>query len=196
MSTSLQTLSEDDLRPMSEAIENMDNLKTNLDTLNESIRGARQIEKVYDQYNQIVLYDKALLFSDAVKVYESCQSTETKFKEELTQKTTALKEEKQRYQELVQEEEILKGEKESLTKSDAAKLKEQELKLAEELREKEEEKKTKERQEQEKKDKLLEAEERLKKEQEHNETIWEEMENCLEEMEEEWKKSHLMTLHF
>ena len=108
LSTSLQTLSEDDLRPMSEAIENMDNLKTNLDTLNESIRGARQIEKVYDQYNQIVLYDKALLFSDAVKVYESCQSTETKFKEELTQKTTALKEEKQRYQELVLEEEILK----------------------------------------------------------------------------------------
>ena len=62
LSSSLQTLSEDDLRPMSEAIENMDNLKTNLDTLSESIHAARQIEKVYDQYNQIVLYDKALLF--------------------------------------------------------------------------------------------------------------------------------------
>ena len=35
LSSSLQTLSEDDLRPMSEAIENMDNLKTNLDTLSE-----------------------------------------------------------------------------------------------------------------------------------------------------------------
>ena len=167
LSSSLQTLSEDDLRPMSEAIENMDNLKTNLDTLNESIRGARQIEKVYDQYNQIVLYDKALLFADVGKAYEACLTTEKKFTEELTQKTAALTEEKQRYQELVQEEEVLKEEKESLTKSDAAKLKEQELKLAEELREKEEEKKTKERQEQEKKDKLLEAEERLKKEQEH-----------------------------
>ena len=49
LSSSLQTLSEDDLRPMSEAIENMDNLKTNLDTLSESIHAARQIEKVYDQ---------------------------------------------------------------------------------------------------------------------------------------------------
>ena len=48
LSSSLQTLSEDDLRPMSEAIENMDSLKTNLDTLNESIRAAEQIEKVYD----------------------------------------------------------------------------------------------------------------------------------------------------
>ncbi len=63
LSTSLQTLSEDDLRPMSEAIENMDSQKTNLDTLDESIRAAGQIEKTFDQYNQIVLYDKALLFS-------------------------------------------------------------------------------------------------------------------------------------
>ena len=86
-------MSEDDLRPMSEAIENMDNLKTNLDTLNESIRGARQIEKVYDQYNQIVLYDKALLFADAGKAYEACLQEEKKFTEELTQKQLPLTEE-------------------------------------------------------------------------------------------------------
>ena len=67
LSSSLQTLSEDDLRPMSEAIENMDSLKTNLDALEESIRGARQIEKVYDQYNEIVLYNKALLLTNAAK---------------------------------------------------------------------------------------------------------------------------------
>lgn len=70
LSSSLQTLSEDDLRPMSEAIENMDNLKTNLDSLNESIRGARQIEKIYDQYNRIVLYNKARMFAEAGNAYE------------------------------------------------------------------------------------------------------------------------------
>ena len=59
LGSSLQTLSEDDLRPMSEAIENMDGLKTNLDNLKESLEAAKQIEKVYDQYNQIVLYHKA-----------------------------------------------------------------------------------------------------------------------------------------
>lgn len=67
LSSSLQTLSEDDLRPMSEAIENMDGMKTNLDTLKESISAAKQIEKVYDQYNEIVLYDKALLYTKAIK---------------------------------------------------------------------------------------------------------------------------------
>ena len=87
LSSSLQTLSEDDLRPMSEAIENMDNLKTNLDTLKESIRGAKQIEKVYDQYNQIVLYDKALMFSDVSKKFKNCEKDGRQFKETLHLKT-------------------------------------------------------------------------------------------------------------
>ena len=59
LSKSLQTLSEDDLRPMSEAIENMDTLKTNLDNISESIKAAKQIEKVYDQYNKAVLLNRA-----------------------------------------------------------------------------------------------------------------------------------------
>lgn len=45
LSSSLQTLSEDDLRPMSEAIENMDSLKTNLDTLYDSIHAAEQMKR-------------------------------------------------------------------------------------------------------------------------------------------------------
>lgn len=154
LSSSLQTLSEDDLRPMSEAIENMDNLKTNLDSLNESIRGARQIEKIYDQYNRIVLYNKARMFAEAGNAYEDCERMGKRQLEELNEKTVMLEKEKQRYQELAREEEVLKKEKESLTKSDAAKLKEQELELTGELREKAEEKCVKERQEQEKKDKL------------------------------------------
>lgn len=185
LSSSLQTLSEDDLRPMSEAIENMDNLKTNLDSLNESIRGARQIEKIYDQYNRIVLYNKARMFAEAGNAYEDCDRAGKKQLEELNEKTVMLEKEKQRYQELAREEEVLKKEKESLTKSDAAKLKEQELELTGELREKAEEKCVKERQEQEKKDKLQETERRLKRGEEENERIWGEIETCIEEMEDE-----------
>ena len=125
LSSSLQTLSEDDLRPMSEAIENMDNLKTNLDTLSESIHAARQIEKVYDQYNQIVLYDKALLFSDAGKAYENCMKNGKQITEDLAIHMEELRKEEQHYEALKQEEEILKEEKTSLDKSDAAQLKEQ-----------------------------------------------------------------------
>ncbi len=185
LSSSLQTLSEDDLRPMSEAIENMDNLKTNLDTLSESIHAARQIERVYDQYNQIVLYDKALLFSDAGKAYENCMKNGKQITEGLAVHMEELRKEEQHYEALKQEEEILKEEKTSLDKSDAAQLKEQESKLKAELLERLKEKQTKEKQEQEKKEKQIDTEEKIKTETEKTECIWEEIQNCLEEMETE-----------
>ena len=185
LSSSLQTLSEDDLRPMSEAIENMDSLKTNLDTLNESIRAARQIERVYEQYNQIVLYDKALLFSDVVKSYENSVKNGKQIEKDLITYTGKLQEEEQRYETLKQEEEILKEEKISLDKSDAAQLKEQEKKLTEELLEKQKEKEEKAEQESSKKEKELEIEQKIKEEQEKTEEIWKEIESNLEEMETE-----------
>ena len=185
LSSSLQTLSEDDLRPMSEAIENMDNLKTNLDTLKESIRGAKQIEKVYDQYNQIVLYDKALMFSDVSKKFKNCEKDGSQFKENLQETRDKLREEKLRYEELKREEEILKEEKISLDKSDAVQLKEQESRLMEELLEKQEEEKNKKRQETEKREREIDTEERIKKEEEKADSIWGEIEEYIEEMESE-----------
>ncbi len=185
LSSSLQTLSEDDLRPMSEAIENMDNLKTNLDTLSDSIRAARQIEKVYDQYNQIVLYDKALLFTDALRAYETCRREGKNVLNALLEQNEKLQKEEAHYEELKQEETVLKEEKASLDKSDAAQLKEREGRLKAELEEKQKEQNAKERQEQEKKDKELDTRQRIKKEEEKAEEIWGEIETELEEMEAE-----------
>lgn len=185
LSSSLQTLSEDDLRPMSEAIENMDNLKTNLDTLKEGIHAAKQIERVYDQYNQIVLYDKALLFMDVFHTYEDSR----KYAEELLNKceenAKAVQQEAEHYEQLKREEDILKEEKESLYQSDAAKLKEKEIKISEELSAKKEERDQKERQEEEKKEKRLDAEEKIREEEEKAEKNWADIEKQLYEMEEE-----------
>ena len=129
LSSSLQTLSEDDLRPMSEAIENMDNLKTNLDTLDESIRAAKQIEKVYDQYNGIALYDKALLFMKSVEEYKSLRKRAEELQWEMNECERLREAEENQYRELKQEEKICLAEKESLSDSDAAKLKQQELEI-------------------------------------------------------------------
>ena len=123
LSSSLQTLSEDDLRPMSEAIENMDSLKTNLDALNESISAARQIEKVYDQYNQIVLYDKALIFTEVLKNLDICEKTEQENSVKIKDEKELLIHEKQHYENLICEENILKEERDSLAGSDAARMK-------------------------------------------------------------------------
>lgn len=184
LGSSLQTLSEDDLRPMSEAIENMDSLKTNLDTLNDSVRAAKQIERVYDQYNQIVLYDKALLFTKAIQECREFEKRAEDLDRRIAEGREMLRKEEQHYQDLKQEEQVLAKERESLAASDAAKLKEQEVKTVSELEERRREVREKERQENDKREKQLDTERRIREQSERNEMIWDEIDGYLEEMEE------------
>lgn len=183
LSSSLQTLSEDDLRPMSEAIENMDSLKTNLDNLTERIQAARQIEKVYDRYNEIVLYDKALLFTDAVKKYREAEKRAVELQKEICRTEEEREKEEQHYEVLTGEEKLLQAEKESLSDSDATRLKNQEVTIRRQITELEEIISQKERQKEEKDEKRLDAEETIRLQRERNEQKWEEIETSLEEME-------------
>lgn len=59
LSDSLQPLSDDDLRPMSDAIENMDQMTMNLKSRREAQQAAQKIQNVYDKYNRLALYEKA-----------------------------------------------------------------------------------------------------------------------------------------
>ncbi len=70
MTNSLQTLTDEDLRPMSEAIENMDSIKINLDVLKESRKAGDKISRVYDDYNKYVLTEKADYYIKAQKEQE------------------------------------------------------------------------------------------------------------------------------
>lgn len=183
LSSSLQTLSEDDLRPMSEAIENMDGMKTSLDTLKESISAIRQIEKVYDQYNEIVLYDKALLYTKAEKDCRQAEEKMLQIEENLAANDAAHQQEKERYESLAREEKVLQEERASLADNDAAKLKEQEMKVSREIIELKKVISDKRQQEQAKNEKRLDTEEVLKKQEEKKEEKWSEIEEYLEEME-------------
>ncbi|MCL4515644.1 MAG: TIGR02680 family protein [Firmicutes bacterium] len=62
LNNSLQPLSDEDLRPMSEAIENMDNIKSQLDHLQESKKAADRLGKEFDRYNRFILWEKARNF--------------------------------------------------------------------------------------------------------------------------------------
>ncbi len=59
LSDSLQPLSDDDLRPMSEAIENMDTMNMNLKNRKEAKQAAEKIQAVFSKYNQKLLYEKS-----------------------------------------------------------------------------------------------------------------------------------------
>lgn len=183
LSSSLQTLSEDDLRPMSEAIENMDSLKTNLDNLKDSIWAAHQIEKVYDRYNEIVLYDKALFYTDAVKKCAESEKKAVELQDKICRSREERESEEQHYEALTREEKILQAEKESLSDSDAAKLKTQEISVRRRIKELEEIISQKERQKEDKDEKRLETEDTIRIQKNKNELKWGEIEECMEEME-------------
>ena len=137
LSRSLQTLSEEDLRPMSEAIENMDSIETNLRTLKESAKAAADIRTVYDKYNKAVLLEKAENYTEARKKYNKCKRNVENLEKEQSSARQELETETQHYQELVTEHRVCEEEYARLCDSDAAKLKEQEKKLQQEEKEQE-----------------------------------------------------------
>lgn len=78
MNNSLQPLSDEDLRPMSEAIENMDNIKSQLEVLRGSKKSAGKISVDADKYNRFVLMEKAKDMVDSVLKQEELENEEKK----------------------------------------------------------------------------------------------------------------------
>ena len=62
LSESLQPLSEDDLRPLTEALSNMDEVQSRLEVLKQSQQAAKSIQNVYEQYNYALLDKKSLQY--------------------------------------------------------------------------------------------------------------------------------------
>lgn len=132
LSDSLQPLSEDDLRPMSEAISNMDSHKDRIDTLKQSLVSAQNIMKVYDQYNHFILFDKLKKYERESTLFEELTSSISKNEQHLTM----IQQDYERYEKqqntLLQEQRILTEEQLSLGNKDAQLLYEEAGRLKEE----------------------------------------------------------------
>ena len=123
LSNSLLMLSEEDLRPMSEAIENMDALKTNLDHLRESLKAAGQIRRVYDQYNQAMLCQKAKGYVAELQKQKEYKALAESCETEIHEMEQECEHQKERHAALTEEEQILREQQDSLNASDAVRLK-------------------------------------------------------------------------
>lgn len=133
LSDSLQPLSDEDLRPMSEAIENMDAMNMNLKSRQEALQAAEKINVVLKKYNRKMLYEKAVKLEQAKVKLEEAQNAERdheKRKNLCTQETEKLE---TALQQLDAKHETMEKEKESLSKSDAVSLKNREAILMQEL---------------------------------------------------------------
>ena len=135
LSNSLQPLSDDDLRPMSEAIENIDSMSFNLEKKQEAKQAADKIVQALDRYNRSILFEKAKNLETQKSLLSQ---TETQMKQQIQEKEASEKEAARLEEELVQMDAMkasMEKEKETLNKSDAVALKDRELALSKELAE-------------------------------------------------------------
>ena len=133
LSDSLQPLSDEDLRPMSEAIENMDTMNMNLKGRMEAKQAAEKINTVFDRYNRIQLCDKAYRYVQTRKKLQSVIEERKANQKNYDCCIERIQELEQEIQQINDKKETLEKEKDSLSKSDAVALKGRESELADEL---------------------------------------------------------------
>ena len=182
LSSSLPPLSDEDLRPMSEAIENMDHLKSQLETLEESAKASEKILETYEQYNQCVLYEKAKGFLEAETAYEKAVNGLDSLDKEEENCRREYEVQGQRLLELQMEEETLKKQKEELDKNDLAQLVEKKKKLEQEVQELKNQLESKTKNLGQKREQEIEAEHNLKQKEQESEQKLSEIKDQLEEM--------------
>lgn len=132
LSDSLQPLSDEDLRPMSEAIENMDALNLNLKSQNDALQAARRIHQVLDRYDRLNLYEKANNYQQTAEERSRLEEEQTRRREEKEERYEAIAELERGRSELDARKAAMEKERESLRKSDAFALKEREIELRQE----------------------------------------------------------------
>lgn len=185
LGNSLAPLSEDDLRPMSEAIENMDNLKTNLDALKESFKAAKKIEREYSKYNQAVLLKKANDFLEEKKKLDNEEKVEKDKAELLQTQKDSFASMEDTVQSLIREEQVLKEEQDSLNDSDAKRLAQQKQYLQKEIEDNQKEYQSKQKSYDAKKEQSIELEVKKKEQEDKAYGFQTQMKDLLGDMEEE-----------
>lgn len=183
LSSSLPPLSDEDLRPMSEAIENMDNLKAQLETLEESRKASEKILETYEQYNECVLYEKAKRFVEAEEAYTKTIKSLENLEKEQESYRQQFEAEGKRLSDLQIEEDTLKKQKEELDKNDLSQLVEKKQKLEQSVKELEKQSESKTRNLEQKREQEIEAADNLKQKEQDGELKLDELKEQLEEME-------------
>ena len=132
LSDSLQPLSDDDLRPMSEAIENMDELSRKLKDEEAAIAAAEKINRAYDKYNRLMLYKKAAACRDVQEKLTQTNQQKAQKEKDLQSHQAQIRACEAAKQEMEVTKQAMEKERESLGKSDAAILKQRERELEKE----------------------------------------------------------------
>lgn len=134
LNESLQTLSDEDLRTMVDAMEKMDEIQDSLDMLNRAFADVKIIRNEYTRYNQYMLAKKAQFYLKKKEEAEGTQKEYEEKKKERSELELELQKISMRMEELAEQEKLAGAEREGLLDTD---LEEMDHKLQRAKREKE-----------------------------------------------------------
>lgn len=103
LSSVLQPLTDDDIRPLSEAIEDTNKTREKINTLNSNIKALSNLLKVYQNYNEINLYNKALNVFEINKVINNDKKSSLEKEKNIKNIQSRLKEIEENINKLEQE---------------------------------------------------------------------------------------------
>ena len=114
----LQPLSEEDLRPLSEAIEQMNKTKETIETLEKNSKALNEFMKTYNNYNEIVLITKARNFYNTNNSYIELSNNINALSLQLNDLEKKLESKSNRYKEVIEQIEVNKQQKKNLDNQD------------------------------------------------------------------------------
>ncbi len=135
LNDSLQTLTDEDLRAMVDAMEKMDEIQDSLDMLNRAFADVKIIRNEYTRYNQYMLAKKAENYLNKKEFVETAQKQVKALEIQQTDLNTEQQEITERIQNLTEHIRLLETEKSGLVDTD---LEAADLKLSQAKKEKEE----------------------------------------------------------
>ena len=185
LSDSLQPLSDEDLRQMSEAIENMDTMNMNLKTREEAKQAAEKINRVFEKYNKFTLYQKTDKLWQKMNKEQSLKNEEEEKQVQLEQCHKKVTELEEKLDRMAAKNVSMQKEQETLNSSDALNLKKRESVLEQEITDYHNTVKEKEQFLETKKQRYIEIEEQRKEEEDRKYEKSREMNRLLEEMQSE-----------
>ncbi len=118
LNTVLQPLSEDDLKPLSEAVEQMNKTKEQIETLEKNYKALKDFLKVYKNYNEIVLLTKAKNYKNINDEVKEIKKNISNLQKDLEDYKDKLITKKERYNKVIETIEIDNETKKQLDDSD------------------------------------------------------------------------------
>lgn len=183
MSNSLRGLSDEDLQKVSEAIENMNKTREQLEMLEISNKAVKQIMVPYNNYNKHVLYDKAKKYDIIQKEYVKTKKSEKEIKQKLEEEEKLLEQKENRIQEVEKELKVYQFKEDELKSNELWKQKSQQAEMEKQIEELEQELQQKEKAEDEKKLAIRKREDEKKKTNDNYEISIDEFKKVKNEME-------------